>query len=464
MTGCDFRRTADWFIFKATWNLWPVRRREYQMRALRLHTITLAAVVAAALLALSPARAEGPAPDPLPLDEIRIFADVYERIRQDYVEQVDDKQLIESAIRGMLQGLDPHSSYLDEEAFRELQIGTSGKFGGLGIEVDMEDGFIKVIAPIDDTPAQRAGIQAGDLIIRLDDTPVQGMSLDEAVNLMRGEVGEAIMLTIIREGQEQPFAVTITRAVITVRSVKHRMLEPGFGYVRISQFQSETARNLTKAVKALLAEAGGRLKGLVLDLRNNPGGVLSAAVEVSDAFLSEGLIVYTEGRATESRLRFSATPGDLLEGSPLVVLVNAGSASASEIVAGALQDHVRALLVGSSTFGKGSVQTIVPVGEKIAVKLTTARYYTPAGRSIQAEGIVPDIVLPNAKLTTLQGHDLVAVKEVDLRGHIENDNGAAPNSAPAEESGTAALVDDYPLHEALILLKGLDLLGRAKHE
>jgi len=462
--GGDFRLAADWFIFKATWNPWPVHRQEYQMRALRLHIIVLAAFGAATLLTTAPSRAEEQAAEPLPLEEIRLFADVYERIRQDYVESVDSKELIENAIRGMLVGLDPHSAYLDAEAFREMQIDTSGKFGGLGIEVGMEDGFVKVIAPIDDTPASRAGIEAGDLIIRLDDTPVQGMGLDEAITLMRGEIGAPLTLTIVREGREQPFTVTLIRSVITVRSVRNRMLEPGFGYVRISQFQSETGRGLAKAIASLRKEAGGSLKGMVLDLRNNPGGVLSGAVEVSDAFLNDGLIVYTEGRVTESRLRFSATPGDLLDGAPLVLLVNGGSASASEIVAGALQDHARALLMGSSTFGKGSVQTIVPIGEAIAVKMTTARYYTPAGRSIQAEGIVPDIVLPNATLTAVKGHDLVSIKEADLRGHIENGNGETESSAPVEADETAGLIDDYPLHEALNLLKGLNLLARPVRE
>ncbi|MBU2477627.1 MAG: S41 family peptidase, partial [Gammaproteobacteria bacterium] len=307
----------------------------------------------------------------LPLEELRSFSDVFARIKADYVEPVEDKALLENAIRGMLTGLDPHSAYLDQEQFKELQVGTSGEFGGLGIEVGMEDGFVKVIAPIDDTPAQRAGVESGDLIIRLDDTPVKGMSLNDAVKIMRGKPGTDIILTIVREGQEKPLKITVTRDVIKVKSVKQRMLSEGFGYVRISQFQATTADNLVEAIDALKKE--GKLRGLVLDLRNNPGGVLNGAVAVSDAFLEKGLIVYTEGRIADSRLRFNATPDDVTSGAPLVVLVNQGSASASEIVAGALQDHHRAIVVGTRTFGKGSVQTIVPLSNDTAVKLTTAR-------------------------------------------------------------------------------------------
>ncbi len=320
----------------------------------------------------------------LPLDELRAFTDVYARIKRDYVVEVDDQTLLEYAIRGMLSGLDPHSSYLDSEEFRELQIGTTGEFGGLGIEVGMEDGFVKVIAPIDDTPAQRAGVKAGDLIIRLDETPVKGMTLNDAVKIMRGKPGTDIVLTIVREGLDAPIKITITRDIIRVRSVKSRMLEEGYGYVRISQFQSKTADNLLEAIADLQEESDNSIKGLVLDLRNNPGGVLNGAVAVSDAFLKKGLIVYTEGRVNDSKLRFNATPDDILDGAPLVVLVNQGSASASEIVAGALQDHHRAIVMGVPTFGKGSVQTILPLSNGTSVKLTTARYYTPSGRSIQA--------------------------------------------------------------------------------
>ena len=410
----------------------------------------------------------------LPLEELRSFSDVFARIKADYVEPVEDKVLLENAIRGMLSGLDPHSSYLDKEQFKELQVGTTGEFGGLGIEVGMEDGFVKVISPIDDTPAQRAGVKAGDLIIRLDETPVKGMTLNDAVNRMRGKPGTDIVLTIVREGQEAPLKLTITRAVIKVKSVKQRMLETGFGYVRISQFQATTADNLIEAVGALKKELkkDEKLRGLVLDLRNNPGGVLNGAVAVSDAFLEKGLIVYTEGRIADSRLRFNATPDDVITGAPLVVLVNQGSASASEIVAGALQDHKRAIIVGERTFGKGSVQTIVPLSNDTAVKLTTARYYTPNGRSIQAEGIVPDIELDNVRVAEdVEAQSFDAIKEADLSRHLQNGNqNDNTKKDTKEDKGAAKTTDqdkadketpeslarsDYQLYEALNLLKGL---------
>lgn len=394
----------------------------------------------------------------LPLETLRTFTDVFSRIKKDYVEEVDDKVLLEYAIRGMLSGLDPHSAYLDAEEFHELQIGTSGEFGGLGIEVGMEDGFVKVIAPIDDTPAQRAGIQAGDLIIRLDDTPVKGMSLNDAVKMMRGKRGTDITLTVVRQGVDKPFKVTITRDIIRVKSVKQRMLEPGFGYVRITNFQSKTTQYLVEAIKELRKEAGGELYGLVLDLRNNPGGVLTGAVGVSDAFLDEGLIVYTEGRVEDARLRYSASPGDLLDGAPLVVLVNEGSASASEIVAGALQDHQRAVIMGTKTFGKGSVQTILPLSEDTALKLTTARYFTPSGRSIQAEGIVPDIALRPLQVKVVDRGDLRPIQEADLTGHLENDKHEGGPGAPKAEDNGSLAEEDYQLNEALNLLKGLHIL------
>ncbi|MFA7388022.1 MAG: S41 family peptidase [Thiohalobacteraceae bacterium] len=394
----------------------------------------------------------------LPLEELRSFSDVFARIKADYVETVEDKVLLENAIRGMLTGLDPHSAYLDQEQFKELQVGTSGEFGGLGIEVGMEDGFVKVIAPIDDTPAQRAGVQPGDLIIRLDETPVKGMILNDAVKQMRGKPGTDITLTIVREGEPAPLKITITRDVIKVQSVKQRVLEPGFGYVRISQFQATTADNLAQAVDALKKE--GKLRGLVLDLRNNPGGVLNGAVAVSDAFLDKGLIVYTEGRIADSRLRFNATPDDVIGRAPMVVLVNQGSASASEIVAGALQDHKRAIVVGNRTFGKGSVQTIVPLNNGTAVKLTTARYYTPNGRSIQAEGIVPDIELENVRLAEAES-TFEVVKEADLTRHLQNgtpkpEDAAPPITVPDDNEPKESLArSDYQLYEALNLLKGL---------
>jgi carboxyl-terminal processing protease len=396
----------------------------------------------------------------LPVEELRTFSDVFGRIKNDYVESVEDKELLENAIRGMLTGLDPHSSYLNVDQFKELQVGTTGQFGGLGIEVGMEDGFVKVIAPIDDTPAQRAGVQAGDLVIRLDDTPVKGMSLNDAVKIMRGEPGTDIVLTIVREGLDKPLQVTITRDIIKVKSVKRRTLEPGYGYLRISQFQSKTADYLEDAIKDLKKENEDKLKGLVLDLRNNPGGVLNGAVAVSDAFLTKGLIVYTEGRIDDSRLRFNATPDDLLNGAPIVVLVNQGSASASEIVAGALQDHKRAIILGSKTFGKGSVQTILPLSGGTALKLTTARYFTPSGRSIQAEGITPDIELESLKLATVE-KSLDPLSEANLSGHLDNGNGKKDKGKKkddeAEDNGDLAQ-SDYQLYEALNMLKGLSIL------
>jgi carboxyl-terminal processing protease len=400
----------------------------------------------------------------LPIAELRTFTDVFGRIKNDYVVEVDDKELIENAIRGMLSGLDPHSSYLDAEDYTELQVGTTGQFGGLGIEVGMEDGFVKVIAPIDDTPAKRAGIQAGDLVIRLDDTPVKGMTLNDAVKIMRGKPGTDIELTIVREGEDKPLKISITRDVIKVKSVRSRMLEPGFAYLRISQFQSKTADNLIDAIEDLKKENDGTLEGLVLDLRNNPGGVLSGAVAVSDAFLTKGMIVYTEGRIEDSRLRFNATPDDVLDGAPIVVLVNQGSASASEIVAGALQDHERALILGTKTFGKGSVQTILPLSSNSALKLTTARYYTPEGRSIQAEGITPDIELERVKVSTIKG-TIKPIKEADLSRHLENGNGDAHKSDAdkdknADKKREIMISDDYALYEALNLLKGIAILQR----
>jgi carboxyl-terminal processing protease len=396
----------------------------------------------------------------LPIEELRTFSDVFGRIKNDYVVDVDDKELIENAIRGMLSGLDPHSSYLDSEQFNELQVGTTGQFGGLGIEVGMEDGFVKVIAPIDDTPAERAGVQAGDLVIRLDETPVKGMSLNDAVKIMRGEPGSDIVLTIVREGEDQPIKITITRDIIKVKSVKARMLEDNYGYLRISQFQSKSANNMVDAINTLKKEHGDKLDGLVLDLRNNPGGVLNGAVAVSDAFLTKGMIVYTEGRIADSKLRFNATPDDILDGAPLVVLVNQGSASASEIVAGALQDHKRAIIMGSKTFGKGSVQTILPLSNNSALKLTTARYYTPSGRSIQAEGITPDIELQPVQVSAVD-KEIEPLKESNLSKHLENGKStdkAKSADDKSKEEASKLLKDDYMLYEALNLLKGLAIL------
>ena len=355
---------------------------------------------------------------PLPLNELRSFTEVFSRIKSDYVEPVEDKKLLEDAVQGMLAGLDPHSAYLDADSFKDMRVETEGQFGGLGIEVTMENGFVKVVSPIEDTPAARAGVKPGDLIIRLDDKAVKGLTLTEAVRFMRGKPGSDITLTIVREGATKPLKITLTRAVIKIQSVKSRMLESGFGYVRVTQFQAGTDKGLAEALKKLETENKGTLRGMILDLRNNPGGVLNSAVGVSDAFLDKGLIVYTEGRVADSKMKLSATPGDLLNGAPMVVLINGGSASASEIVAGALQDHKRAVIMGTKSFGKGSVQTIIPVSNGAALKITTARYYTPSGRSIQASGIVPDIVTEEARITKSEAGD--RLREADLARHLEN--------------------------------------------
>ena len=422
--------------------------------------------------------------DSLPFDELRTFTEIFGRIKKDYVEPVSDKKLLEDAIRGMLTGLDPHSTYLDQEQYNELKVGTTGQFGGLGIEVTMENGFVKVVSPIDDTPAQRAGIRAGDMIIRLDEKPVKGMTLTEAVKIMRGEPGSEITLTIVREGADAPLKFTLTRDVIRVQSVKSRMLEPGYGYVRVSSFQAKTGQALRDAVAQLKKQSKDDLKGIVLDLRNNPGGVLNAAVDVSDAFLESGLIVYTEGRLQDSEMKFSASPDDILDGAPIVVLINSGSASASEIVAGALQDHRRAVVIGEKSFGKGSVQTILPTSNGGAVKLTTARYYTPSGRSIQAEGIEPDIRLARYKLQSMEAPAFTPVKEADLSRHLQNGHGK-DNKDKRNEDEKKSLeqiereidkdldnenisdedidgVKDYHLHEALNLLKGISIMSMAR--
>ncbi|MHB8453783.1 MAG: S41 family peptidase [Acidiferrobacterales bacterium] len=400
---------------------------------------------------------ESEAAQPLPIEELRAFTEVFSRIKSDYVEPVSDKKLIDDAIQGMLAGLDPHSAYLDPEAFKELRVGTEGQFGGLGIEVTMEDGFVKVVSPIDDSPAAHAGIKPGDMIIMLDEKAVKGMTLNDAVKYMRGKPGSPITLTVVREGSNKPLKFTLIRAVIKIQSVKERLLEPGYGYVRITQFQANTGDSLNSALKKLKQENKGNLKGLVLDLRNNPGGVLNAAVSVSDTFLNKGLIVYTEGRVPDSRLKFSATPGDALHGAPMVVLVNGGSASASEIVAGALQDNKRAIIMGTKTFGKASVQTIIPMSNGAALRLTTARYYTPSGRSIQALGIVPDVIVDEMKIATQQKADDGMLKEADLAGHLANTGPANPTAPTPKAVPITTVGQDYQLQEALNLLAGISI-------
>lgn len=413
--------------------------------------------------------ASGKTSEPLPLEVLKEFTDAYGRIKSDYVETIDDKTILRNAIKGMLSGLDPHSAYLDQQGFEQLKEGTSGEFGGLGIEVGMEDGIIKVISPIDDTPAEKAGILPGDLIVRIDGKSVKGLGLSEAVKLMRGKPGSSIILSIIRDNEANPINITVVRDIIKVKSVKSRLLETNYGYVRIASFQSRTAEQLKKALKKLVRENKKKpLQGLVLDLRNNPGGVLNSSVDVADVFLDHGLLVYTEGRVKDSQLKFHATKGDLLKGAPMVVLVNGGSASASEIVAGALQDQNRAIIMGELTFGKGSVQTILPLTDETAIKITTARYYTPSGRSIQAEGIEPDVPLANVKLEGKKNNNL-SVKEADLKGHLVHPADADKNSRRKDsskhtvDSKTLKKIDsDYPLHEALNLLKGLNILKQGK--
>lgn len=392
----------------------------------------------------------------LPLTDLRVFTEVFHQIREAYVEEVDDRTLLENAIRGMLEGLDPHSAYLDERSFSDLRVSTSGEFGGIGLEVGAEDGLVKVITAIDDTPAQKAGIEPGDLIIKLDNEPIKGMNLTDAVKKMRGERGSKVTLTILRQGVNQPFDITLTRDVIHVASVRSRMLEPGYGYIRIAQFQSNTGEDFRKALDKLKGGSKGDLKGIVMDLRNNPGGVLQASVEVVDALVDSGTIVYTKGRLPNSQTSFSASPGDAIKGAPVVVLINGGSASASEIVAGALQDHKRAIIVGTDSFGKGSVQTVLPLPENRAIKLTTALYFTPNGRSIQAEGIVPDITVERAKLTKVK--DIGGIKEADLSGHVDNPN---EKQKKAREKVEDLLEQDNQLYEALNLLKGIHLLTQS---
>ena len=393
----------------------------------------------------------------LPLDELRTFADVFNHIRISHVEEVDDETLLEYAIQGMLEGLDPHSSYLNAESYDDLQVSTSGEFGGLGMEVGMENGFVKVITPMDDTPADKAGIEPGDLIIKLGDQPVKGLSLSEAVKLMRGPKGSDIELTIVREGKNNPFQLTLTRDIIKVLSVRSKELDPGYQYIRIAQFQAKTGKEFQDLLKKSM-QAKTPLKGLIIDLRNNPGGVLKSSVEVVDALLKDGLIVYTQGRIEKADSSFSATGSDLLDGVPVVVLINGGSASASEIVAGALQDHRRAVIMGTNSFGKGSVQSVVPISEERAIKLTTARYYTPKGRSIQAKGIAPDIIVERAKIEAIKTR--AGITEADLKGHLKGGSGKESNSKDRRSKQKETSFNrDNQLYEALNLLKGLNILS-----
>ena len=444
----------------------PARRR----RGLLAWPVSAAAAVVAATMMATPLGAQDePAQDEpaledsipgdpaLPIEELRVFSEVFGLIKDDYVEPVEDIDLLRKAIGGMLSGLDPHSSYLDPESFEEIQIGTEGRFGGLGIEVTQENGLIKVVTPIDGTPAHEAGILPGDIITRLDDTPVKGLSLDDAVRRMRGEPGTTINLTIIREGRNQPLEVTLERAEIKIASVRSQLIDDTIAYVRVTQFQADTANTMRSQIRDLMDESGNDLRGLILDLRNNPGGILTGAVSVADVFLEEGVIVSTRGRDESDNAEYRATASDMLDDVPLVVLVNSGSASASEIVAGALQDHRRAVVMGSKTFGKGSVQTILPLNNGAALKITTARYYTPSGRSIQATGIEPDIPAGELVFSDDNTDEGADVREVNLAGHLENENG---DGASAAETSPRSVVERDPLVlEARNLLKALDIVG-----
>ncbi|MDR0674198.1 MAG: S41 family peptidase [Zoogloeaceae bacterium] len=427
----------------------------------------------------------------LPVEELRTFAEVFNAIKQGYVEPIEDKKMIANAISGMLSNLDPHSSYLDAESFNELQVGTQGEFGGLGIEVGMEDGLVQVVSPIEDTPAYRAGIKAGDLIFRLDDTPIKGMSLNDAVKKMRGKPQTQIHLSILRKGENKSIELTLTREIIKVQSVKSKLVEPGYGWVRVTQFQENTIPSLARHLGDLYKQ--GDLKGLVLDLRNDPGGLLNGAVGVSSAFLSAGSkVVSTDGRIPDAKQEYRAVPEDYLRGTQvdplralpegvknvhMVVLVNSGSASASEIVAGALQDHQRAVIMGTQTFGKGSVQTIVPLPDSTAIKLTTARYYTPNGRSIQAKGIEPDIEVEESA----NGSRGMRLREADLEGHLINDRETSkdaaldgkPARAPDGREDAAenlpqrleyASASDYQFQQALSLLKGMQIMQKTARQ
>jgi carboxyl-terminal processing protease len=390
---------------------------------------------------------------------INLFGEVLDRIRTDYVESVEERKLIEDAINGMLSALDPHSSFMGAKSFRDMQVQTRGEFGGLGIEVTMENGFVKVVSPIDETPAARAGLRPGDFVTHIDNEAVLGLTLQEAVEKMRGPVNSNIKL-MIRRGGGDPFEVTLTRAVIRVQSVRSRV-EGDLGYVRITSFTEQTETGVKNAIDRIKQQTGNKLKGLVLDMRNNPGGLLDQAISVSDAFLDKGEIVSTRGRKNEEGQRFNAKPGDLLGGLPIVVLINGGSASASEIVAGALQDHRRAILLGTRSFGKGSVQTIIPMGNQGAIRLTTARYYTPSGRSIQAQGIDPDIVVEPARLEKLDQPR--ARREADLRGALRNDQQQPQQQQPGAEGGGQGPADgaeDYQLQRAFDLLRGLALYNQ----
>lgn len=444
----------------------PLPRRQPPLNTFVFSTLLslISTVFAAPLLATSTQEEETLITDEvaeaqLSLQQLRHFVNAFSQIRRAYVEPVDDAVLLENAIKGMLFELDPHSNYLEPQSFSELQNSASGSFSGIGVEVGMEDSFIKVISPIDGSPAEKAGIASGDLIVKIDGTPTKGLSLAEAVEKMRGRVGSELTLRLHRHGSVQPIDLTLTRQRIAVASVRGHLLEPGYLYLRIAQFQNDTGRDVKETLRRLTAESGGEqtVRGIVLDLRNNPGGVLHAAVDVVDHFIDSGLIVYTEGRNNDSAIRFEASAADDTNHALLTVLINRGSASAAEIVAGALQDHRRAVVLGSNSFGKGSVQTVIPLSESHGIKLTTARYYTPHGRSIQAQGIAPNIAVEMAKITRLD--ESSALSEADLHGHLKNTDSRTGESQHKKKNNDADKADNQ-LQQALTLLKGGYLLQR----
>lgn len=444
------------------------------MRNKQLYSKAMATLLSMALLfsplaslAESTDAAQQQANKQIPMEDVQRFSNAINQIKKYYVKPTDDKELFDNAIRGMLSGLDPHSAYLDEDAYNELQTSTSGEFGGLGIEVTMEEGVVKVVTPLVDTPAFKGGIKAGDYIIKIGNQSTQGLGLQEAVELMRGKQGSPIDLTILRKGESKPLVFSLVREKIMIKSVKSRLLDNQYGYIRLTQFQATTAQDMEQAIAQLKQQAGGKLKGLILDLRNNPGGLLDAAIQVSDAFIDndkkgkDELIVYTQGRLPGSKFTAIANPGDLLENAPLIVLINNGSASASEIVAGALKDNKRAIIVGTRSFGKGSVQTILPLDEKRAIKLTTALYYTPSGVSIQAKGITPDIVIEEMTIPKDSAKaEFAGFSEADLSGHILNGDQKVVTGEDTKKQDEDLLHEDYQLYTALTILKGLAVANK----
>ncbi|WP_133129418.1 S41 family peptidase [Legionella yabuuchiae] len=448
------------------------------MSAKKLISTTMAGLLAVAVVFPIPVLAEANDGQRIPMEEVQRFSNAISQIKKYYVKQTDDKELFDNAIRGMLTGLDPHSTYLNEDDFKELQTATNGEFGGLGIEVTLEGGVVKVVTPLVDTPAFKAGIKAGDYIIKLGDKSVQGMELKDAVQIMRGKPGSTIDITILRKGENKPLNFTLVREQILVKSVKSQLLDKQFGYIRLTQFQALTSKDMLNAIAQLKQESGGKLQGLVLDLRNNPGGLLDSAIQISDAFIhndksgEEEKIVYTEGRLPGTQFTALANPGDILDNAPMVVLINNGSASASEIVAGALKDNKRAIILGTQSFGKGSVQTVLPLDEKRGIKLTTALYYTPSGTSIQAKGITPDIIVEEVSIPKAENEvKFTGFTEADLNGHLLNNTEAKDKdkkkdkdtlsiSGPIAQTDQNLIHDDYQLYAALTILKGLAVAQR----